>query len=268
MEIPVLKDKDFHFFQKLIFELAGLSMGDSKRPLISNRLATRLRYYEINSYEEYSKILLDSKNQEERQIFIDLLTTNETSFFREPIHFEFMKSHILNVEPLSNPFRVWSAACSSGEEPYSIAMLLEDKIKRGKWEIVASDISTRVLEKSKNGLYPIDKSEKIPIEYLKKYCLKGINSNSGYFKISDAIRREIQFLSVNLNQPFPKLGMFNVIFLRNVMIYFDKETRIKLIRNISSVLHHGGYLFIGHSETLLEITDQLVMVRPTIYRKK
>ncbi len=268
MEIPVLKDRDFIFFQKLIFELAGISMGSSKKPLIGNRLATRLRYFELESYEDYCKILSKNENEEERQIFIDLLTTNETSFFREPIHFEFMKSHILNTESLANPFRVWSAACSSGEEPYSIAMLLEDKIKRGKWEVVASDISTRVLEKSQNGLYPIDKSEKIPTDYLKKFCLKGVNANSGYFKISDAIRNEIRFLSVNLNQPFPNLGKFNIIFLRNVMIYFDKETRVKLIRQISSALEKDAYLFIGHSETLLEITDQLVMIRPTIYRKK
>jgi chemotaxis protein methyltransferase CheR len=268
MEVPVLKDKDFLFFQKLIFELAGLSMNESKKPLIGNRLATRLRNFEIDSYEDYCKILSDSKNLEEQQVFIDLLTTNETSFFREPIHFDFMKSNILNLESLPNPIRVWSAACSSGEEPYSIAMLLEDSLKRGKWELFASDISTRVLEKSKKGYYPIDKSEKIPVDYLKKFCLKGINSNSGYFKISDSIRSEIQFLNVNLNQPFPNLGMFHIIFLRNVMIYFDKETRIKLIRNISSVLNRDGYLFIGHSETLLEITDQLIMVRPTIYRKK
>lgn len=268
MEIPVLKDREFKFFQELIFELAGLSMSSAKRPLVGNRLATRLRYFEFDSYQKYCDILAKKENEDERQIFIDLLTTNETSFFREPIHFDFMKFHILNKEPVANPFRVWSAACSSGEEPYSIAMLLEDELKSGKWELTASDISSRVLEKSMKGLYPIDKSEKIPSNYLKKYCLKGVKSNEGFFKISDSIKNKIHFLSLNLNESFPSLGKFSIIFLRNVMIYFNKETRIKLINKMSSALNPGGYLFIGHSETLLEITDKLVMIRPTIYRKK
>ncbi|HMV44218.1 MAG TPA: CheR family methyltransferase [Leptospiraceae bacterium] len=270
MNIPPLLDKEFKYFQKLIFELAGLNMTIAKKPLIGNRLATRLRYYELDSYLEYYEIVADSRNKSERQIFVDLLTTNETSFFREPIHFDFMKSQILPKLETQNPFRVWSAACSSGEEPYSIAMLLDEFIKNNsKWEIIASDISSRVLEKSKKGLYPIDKSNMIPERYLKQYCLKGVNSNEGYFKISDYIRNKIEFKSVNLNEHFPKdLGKFNLVFLRNVMIYFDKPTRINLIRKISEILQPGGYLFIGHSETLLEITDALMMVRPTIYKKK
>ncbi|MBP9887739.1 MAG: protein-glutamate O-methyltransferase CheR [Leptospiraceae bacterium] len=268
MDFPALKDNEFHLFQKLIFEIAGLSMNVTKKPLIGNRLAKRLRYYSLNTYLEYYEILIDKSNEEERQVFIDLLTTNETSFFREPIHFDFMKTNILNQTDVDNPFRVWSAACSSGEEPYSIGMLLSDKLKSGKWEIVASDISSRVLDKSKEGLYPIDKSSKIPDEYLKKYCLKGVKSKEGYFKISDSIRDNIQFKYINLNEPFPNLGKFSLVFLRNVMIYFDRETRIKLIDQIASILNSGGYLFIGHSETLLEITNKLVMVRPTIYSKK
>lgn len=269
MNIPPLRDKEFKFFQKLIFELAGLNMTTAKIPLIGNRLATRLRYYQLNSYEKYCEILLDEQNEMERQIFVDLLTTNETSFFREPIHFDFMKSHILNDPNLQKPFRVWSAACSSGEEPYSVAMVLDEYIKNGQWEIFASDISSRVLEKSMKGLYPIDKSTMIPEKYLKKYCLKGVKSNEGFFKISNYIREKINFTSINLNEPFPRnIGYFSLIFLRNVMIYFDKQTRINLIKKISDSLQNGGYLFIGHSETLLEITDQLSMVRPTIYRKK
>lgn len=268
MHPPVLKDDEFHLLQKLIFKLAGLNMGLPKKPLIGNRLVKRLKFFEIGSYLEYYQILINPKNEEERQIFIDLLTTNETSFFREPIHFNFMKSHILNQVSIPNPFRVWSAACSSGEEPYSIAMLLEDTGKGGSWEIVASDISSRILEKSKLGLYPIDKSSKIPQEYLKKYCLKGVKTKEGYFKISDSIREKIQFKYINLNEPFPSLGKFHLIFLRNVMIYFDKETRVKLIEKMSAHLNQGGYLFIGHSETLLDITNELVMVQPTIYRKK
>jgi chemotaxis protein methyltransferase CheR len=268
MNIPVLRDSEFNSLKKLIYELAGLNMSAAKKPLVGNRLVTRLRYYNLKTYLEYYEILLHPDNHEERQVFIDLLATNETSFFREPIHFDFMKSNILNKNSIEIPYRVWSAACSSGEEPYSIGMLLEDKLKSGNWEVVASDISSRVLEKSEQGVYTIDKSDKIPEEYLKKYCLKGVKSKAGFFKISDLIRSSIHFKSINLNEPFPNLGKFSLIFLRNVMIYFNKETRTKLIERISSVLNPGGYLFIGHSETLLEITDKLVMVRPTIYRKK
>lgn len=268
MNIPVLSDHEFILFQKLIFNLAGLSMSQAKKPLIGNRLAKRLRYYEINTYLEYYQILLEPDMEEEKQIFVDLLTTNETSFFREPVHFDFMKNKILKENHLDKPFRVWSAACSSGEEPYSIGMILQDKLNDGNWEIIASDISSKVLKKSKEGLYPIDKSNKIPVEYLKKYCLKGVKSKEGFFKIDNSIRMNIHFKSINLNEPFPNFGKFHLVFLRNVMIYFDKETRIKLIAKISSLLNQGGYLFIGHSETLYEITDQLVMVQPTIYRKK
>lgn len=268
MDFPTLRDNEFKLFQELIFKLAGLSMNITKKPLIGNRLVKRLRYYEVDTYLEYYQILMEKENEEERQVFIDLMTTNETSFFREPVHFDFMKTDILNKPIAENPFRVWSAACSSGEEPYSIGMLLADQLKKNNWEILASDISSRVLEKSKEGLYPIDKSSKIPEDYLKKYCLKGVKSMAGYFKISDEIRQNIEFRSMNLNEPFPNIGKFSVVFLRNVMIYFDKPTRIKLIEQITSVLHSGGYLFIGHSETLLEITNKLVMVKPTIYRKK
>lgn len=264
----ILRDNEFQLFQKLIFELAGLSMNSTKKPLVGNRLAKRLRYYECETYLEYYQILNDLENEEERQIFVDLLTTNETSFFREPIHFDFMKEHVLCKNDAGDSFRVWSAACSTGEEPYSIGMILEDKLRGGKWQIIASDISSRVLEKSQEGLYPIDKSTKIPVEYLKKYCLKGVKTQSGYFKISDLIKRKIQFKSINLNEHFPNIGKFHIIFLRNVMIYFNKDTRIRLIDQMASHLNPGGYLFIGHSETLLDITDKLVMVKPTIYKKK
>lgn len=268
MNGPVLRDNEFQLFQKLIFELAGLSMSTTKKPLVGNRLAKRLRYYECETYLEYYQIISDFENEEEKQVFVDLLTTNETSFFREPIHFDFMRENILPKHETGDPFRIWSAACSSGEEPYSIGMILEDKLRGGNWQIIASDISSRVLEKSQEGLYPIDKSNKIPVEYLKKYCLKGVKTQLGYFKISDLIKKKIQFKSINLNEHFPNIGKFHIIFLRNVMIYFNKDTRIRLIDQMASHLNQGGYLFIGHSETLLDITDKLVMVKPTIYKKK
>ncbi|MBK8394486.1 MAG: protein-glutamate O-methyltransferase CheR [Leptospiraceae bacterium] len=268
MNQPSIKDNEFKLFQNLIYELAGLSMTVVKKPLVGNRLVKRLRYYEVESFLEYYEILIDKEYEHERQIFVDLMTTNETSFFREQVHFDFMVTNIIGRIKSDEIFRVWSAACSSGEEPYSIGMLLEDKLKSDHWQIIASDISSRVLEKSMEGLYPIDKSEKIPMDYLKKYCLKGIKDKTGYFKISDGIRSKIQFRPINLNEHFPNIGKFAVIFLRNVMIYFNKETRIKLISKMASKLNEGGYLFIGHSETLLDITDELVMVKPTIYRKK
>lgn len=268
MEIPPLSNKEFTHFQKLIYELAGLHMPPVKKSLIANRLVSRLRFYQIPTYQEYYDFLILPENADEKQIFVDLLTTNETSFFREPIHFQFLSDYIVTQKKDDSVFRIWSAACSSGEEPYSIAMLLADKIKYQSWEIIASDISSRILEKSNRGLYPIDKTVNIPTEYLKKYCLKGVNSNEGFFKIANEIKSNIRFLHMNLIEPFPVIGKFKFVFLRNVMIYFDKPTRKNIIEKMHDVITENGYLFIGHSETLLGVTDKFQMIKPTIYMRK
>jgi chemotaxis protein methyltransferase CheR len=262
-----LRNEDFYLFQDLIFQLAGISFDENKSSLVENRLASRIKKFQFQSYRDYFHFLKSPENNAERQYFIDVMTTNETSFFREINHFEFLQSTILPNFKSSNKFRVWSAACSSGEEAYSIAMVLENYLGSNRYEILGTDLSSRVLEKSKMGLYPMERAEKIPEPYLKKFCLKGKNSMEGFFKIDENLKMNIVFKSMNLNQKFPDLGKFDLIFVRNVMIYFNAETKEKLIRNMIDLLPKNGFLFIGQSETLLNRNLGLEMIKPSIYKK-
>ncbi len=267
MELPTITEKEFKLFQKMIYVSAGISMSDAKMALISNRLAKRIRFFNLNSYLEYYQLVQGDTHEGEKQILVDLLTTNETYFFREEVHFNFLKNEILKNFSNKKIFRVWSAASSSGEEAYSIAMILSDKLKNAHWEIMGSDISSQVLEKARKGVYKLEKSTGIPKNYMQEYCLKGVRSQEGYLKIKTELKARVNFYQINLNETIPEVGEFDVIFLRNVMIYFDADTRRKIISKILPAIAKNGYLFIGHSETLLGITDRLKNIKPTIYQK-
>lgn len=263
-----ITDQEFALFQRLIYKIAGISMADSKKTLLVGRLQKRLRHHGLENYTKYYRMLSTGEHPEELQIMVDLLTTNETYFFREPKHFDFLRNEILPRRKSSGPFRVWSAASSSGEEAYTLAMTLADTLRDAPWEIVGSDISTQVLEKARRGHYPMDRIEGIPPGFLNKYCLKGVRSQAGSFLIAPALRERVSFRQVNLTLPVDRdLGLFEVIFLRNVMIYFDMKTKRSVIDNLLPHLIPGGYLIIGHSETLNGISEGLSLVGPTIYRK-
>lgn len=262
----VLSDKEFQLFRGLIHKQAGISLGDAKKPLVAGRLSKRLRQLEIGSYSEYFRRV--QGNAQEMQHAIDLLTTNETYFFREPKHFDFLRDQVLPGAVGRGPFRVWSAACSSGEEPYTIAMVLAESLGLQRpWEIVASDLSTRVLKEAAGGLYPLADCDGIPRPLLHKHCLRGIGAHEGSVLINPALRERIGFRQINLNNALPNLGIFDVIFLRNVMIYFDIETKQQVVRRLLPMLKPGGHFMISHSENLNGITDALKPVRPSIYRK-
>lgn len=263
----ILKDQEFAQFQDLIYRIAGISLSSAKKPLVSGRLSKRLKHYQLSSYGEYFKLLTSGNSPGELQMAVDLLTTNETYFFREPIHFDFLRDKILPAHQHGRPFRVWSAASSSGQEPYSIAMTLADGLAGKPWEIVASDISTRVLEKARSGQYPLEQAEHIQRSYLTRYCLKGTGPAEGTFMIDRGIRSLINFMQVNLNEPLPKMGEFDLVFLRNVMIYFDNDTKRQVVLRIMQRMRPGACLFIGHSESLNGIVDELQPVQPAIYRK-
>lgn len=267
MHIPVITDKEFEHFQKMIYRIAGINMSAAKKPLVTSRLAKRLIQYGLGSYSEYFQLLNSGSHPAELQTAVDLLTTNETYFFREPKHFEFLQRKLLPQHMRSRPFRVWSAACSSGQEPYSIAMTLAEHLGDGPWEILASDISTRVLEKACRGQYPLEQTEHIPRSYLSKYCLKGVGSQDGTFLVDGKLRGRIKFAQINLNEALPRLEPLDLIFLRNVMIYFDVQTKRKVVQQLVEVLKPGGHLFIGHSESLNGIFDEIKPVAPAIYRK-
>jgi chemotaxis protein methyltransferase CheR len=200
---------------------------------------------------------------------VDLLTTNETYFFREPQHFDFLKQEILPAAKPGQTFRVWSAAASIGAEAYTIAMVLADKFGvDGAWEILGTDISNSVLEQARRGHYRLAETEKIPKEYLKKYCLKGKGAQEGTFLIDKRLRQHVSFEQMNLNtEGGKKVGDFDVIFLRNVLIYFDIPTKQRVVGNLIPCMKKGGYLIVGHSESLNGITSALVQVKPTVYRR-
>lgn len=264
----VITDQEFANFQRLIYKIAGISLADSKKVLVSGRLQRRLRHYDFDSFSQYYRLVTSGQQEEELQMMVDLLTTNETYFFREPRHFDFLRERILPKRPGHGTFRVWSAASSTGEEAYTIAMVLAEHLPDDNWEIVGSDISTKVLAKAAAGHYPLERHEGIPPALLSKYCLKGVRSQAGTFLIAPALRSRARFLQINLTQPITeKIGEFDVIFLRNVMIYFDNDTKRKVVANLLPRLKPGGHFIVGHSETLNGFTDALTMVQPTIYRK-
>jgi len=267
MELAPISNKEFDLFKSFIYQHAGISLTDSKQPLVSGRLAKRLRSHGLKTFTDYYRLISDPRHVEEQQIAIDLLTTNETHFFREPKHFDFMRTHILPQRTKGRNFRVWSAASSSGEEPYTIAMLLDEHLKTEPWEVMGSDISTRVLEQARAGYYPISRAEEIPRHYLTKYCLKGTGEHANKLLIVKDLRQKVLFTSINLTKPFPELGEFDVIFLRNVMIYFDAETKRQITRQMLSLLRPGGYFIISHSESLNGISNAYEAVMPSIYRK-
>jgi chemotaxis protein methyltransferase CheR len=262
-----ITDAEYALFQQLIYKIAGISMSDSKRTLLVGRLGKRLRHHKMTSYSDYYKLVTGPAGKQELQQMVDLLTTNETYFFREPRHFEFLTQTVLAQHPAGQPFNVWSGASSTGEEIYTLCMVLADKLgARGNWSVLGSDLSTQVLAVAEKGEYVLERTRGLPQNYLGKYCQLGSGAKLGTFTINEDLRQHAKFRQINLNQPIPEIGKFHVIFLRNVMIYFDNPTKRQVVAKLVSRLHPGGYLIIGHSESLNGLTDKLSVVQPTIYR--
>jgi chemotaxis protein methyltransferase CheR len=270
MSTATISDREFHQFQRFIFDTAGISLSPAKKALVSGRLSKRLQQFRLDSFGDYFHLLESGSEPSEVQVAVDLLTTNETYFFRESSHFDMLRevASARQAGPQKvQPFRVWSAASSSGEEAYSIAMVLADTLPASPWEVMGSDISTRVLQRARAGHYPIERTSHIPPEYLRRFCLRGIDEQQGTLLVHRSLRQRVQFMQVNLNAPLPQLGMFDVIFLRNVLIYFNVETKRQVVARVLSLLKPGGHFFIGHSESLNDITDAVQPLMPSMYRK-
>lgn len=267
MSMQQINDHEFEKFQKLLFDISGISLTPAKKPLVAGRLSKRLQFHQLSSFHDYFKLLKSNTHPHELQIALDLLTTNETYFFREGEHFKFLRECAEASKLQRNPFRVWSAACSSGQEPYSIAMVLEDCLGAREWEVLASDISTQVLAKAQQGLYSATEAERIPREYLTRFCLKGIGPQQGTLLVEPKLRQKVNFFQVNLNTELPRVGEFDVIFLRNVMIYFEVETKRQVVQRLQDRLKPNGYLLTGHSETLNGINNTLKTISPSVYQK-
>ncbi len=268
MSTDVISQPVFEQFQRLIFDQAGISLSEAKKRLVVGRLAKRLRHHGLDCYGDYFQRMISGQlGSQELQLVIDQLTTNETHFFREQAHFDFMRDELLPQVGPGRSYRVWSAASSSGEEAYSIAMVLHDTLGEGSWDVFGSDINREILAKATSAHYPMDSAHEIPEHFLKRYCLKGVRAQAGTFLMNSEIKQRVRFAQVNLNAPLPDLGQFDLIFLRNVMIYFSMATKQSVVERMLPKLKPGGYFIVGHSESLNGVTNQLQQLRPTVYRK-
>lgn len=235
--------------------------------LIMGRLSKRLALHQLESFGAYFRLLSSGQHPDEVQMAVDLLTTNETYFFREIKHFDFLREQALAARNRVQAFRVWSAASSSGEEAYSIAMMLADCMASTAWDVLGTDISSRMLDNATRALYSMERARHIPPAYLRQFCLKGTGEHEGRLLIGHDLRSKVHFRQLNLNTALPEIGQFDVIFLRNVMIYFNDETKRQVVQRVLAALKPGGYFCVGHSESLNNITQTVNAVAPSIYHK-
>lgn len=270
MATLAFSDKDFNRIRDLMHESIGLSYNDSKKSLIQSRLASRIQKLGVGGFSEYISLLEDESEAAEFQMAVDLLTTNETYFFREPKHYDLLAQELPKLADKAN-IAVWSAASSFGDEAYSTAMLLSDLQIAGqigpKWSILATDISHRVLLSAKEAVYPEDRLREVSPERLRCYCLRGEGAAAGQAMVQDKLRARVQFGQLNLCKPFSGLGPFDVIFLRNVLIYFDPPTKSEVVDRVLAMLKPGGLFFLGTAEGRVPCKTPITVLQPGAYRK-
>jgi chemotaxis protein methyltransferase CheR len=270
----VVDAKTYEYIRKLVYEHSRINLGNDKMDLVSARLNKRLRETKIPTIHDYIEYL--NANEGEMENLIDVISTNHTFFFREIQHFEFMQTtaipelHKCAQEHGESSFRLWCAASSSGDEPYSLAIQLNEyfKNKNFDWDIQATDISNRILAKAQNGVFPEERLKEVRPDLLRLYFQKGFGTQEGFYRVKEELRKKVTYSRLNLLQPqYPFQKPFHVIFCRNVMIYFDRPTQEELVNHLASLLVPGGYLMIGHSESLTGIKHPLKSVKPAIYHK-
>ncbi len=273
-DLAPLADQDFDFLRRLVYEQSRIHLGPDKRVLVASRLAKRLRQLRLAGYHDYCGLLRSPGGGEELRYLIDRISTNHTTFFREPRHFDFLRDVLLpswSAAAKREPLRLWSAACSSGEEPYSLAILLAEHLApptAQAWQIEASDISTRVLDLAQAGVYDTERLAGVRADWLPRYFQKGVRQWQGHFRIKPGLRERVRFHHLNLLEAnYPFIHPFHVIFCRNVMIYFDRPTQEALVGHLADRLVPGGYLMVGHSESLGAIKHPLRAVQPAVYVK-
>jgi chemotaxis protein methyltransferase CheR len=270
LDRAVLSVRDFDRIRKLAFEYCGLDIEKGKEELVASRLGKIMRGLEITSFSHYYDYVLADKSSQALVTMIDSLTTNHTSFFREPQHFAFLDSTVLPALAGRSHIDIWSAASSSGEEPYSVAFAAKDFYGENcpELRILASDISTRILETAKTATYDVQRVAGIPKDALKRHFLRGSGPASSLYRVKPAIRNAVTFQRINLMESFASLTtLFPLILCRNVMIYFNALTQQELVERFYQQIEPGGYLFIGHSESLNRIKHSFEYIAPAIYRK-
>lgn len=266
-------DAVFGRIRILMHTLSGVHLADSKKELVRARIGKRLRALGCTGFRQYLEIVSSPGGRRELAYMVDLLTTNQTFFFREPAHFQFLKKEVFpHLRALPRPFRIWSAGCASGEEPYSIAILLLEEIPgviRRDVKILATDLSRRALAKAGEGVYDEGQLRCVPLPLRSRYFTllpSGAERRSRY-RVTAEVRALVRIAWMNLMDPWPMRGPFDVIFCRNVMIYFDRATRERLVQRFSAHLSPGGYLMVGHSESLSGLRHDLHYIQAAVYRK-
>ncbi len=271
-----LSEKDFTAFSNFIYSEFGIKMPPVKRVMLQGRLLKRIRQLNMKSYSQYKDYLFSKEGQKEEIFnFLNVVTTNKTDFYREPIHFDFLKANVLpefTEKSSQDIFRIWSAGCSSGEELYTISITLNEYKREHpafQYSLLGTDISQNVLSKAAKGVYPLNKVDVIPLELKKKYLLKSKDKENPTVKVRPELQRNLQLKYLNLmDSSYSNIKeTYDVIFCRNVLIYFDRVTQEKVINKLSERLKKGGIFFIGHSESLTGMNVPLEHIKPTIFRK-
>lgn len=261
-----LSSAHFERIIAMLHEHAGIRLRAGKEGLVRARLAKRLRALGLTDFDAYLDVVARDPARREFTEMVDVLTTNKTSFFREQAHFEFLQEEVLPACP--GPVRLWSAGCSSGEEPYTLAMILREALPEPaarQAKILATDLSHRVLATAKAGIYPADALAEAPRTLAQKYWRPVAGDGAPRLEATPALRSLIQFGKLNLMDRWPMRGPFDAIFCRNVMIYFDKATQQALVQRYWELLRPGGYLFVGHSESLTGLAHRFTYVQPAVY---
>ncbi len=271
-----LSHGDFERFQKLVYGESGIWLAECKQALLVARLTKRLRERGIATFGQYFRVVSNDTEAEERRLMIEALCTHETHFFREPQHWKFLETSLLPrwradaaAGKRRRRVRALSAGCSTGEEPYTLAMTLLEHLPADEgWsvEVVAADLSTRVVERARAGVWPMARAAEIPERYLRRYMLRGRGAQEGKLAAGDEIRAPLRFQTLNLNEaPLDVSGSFDLVFCRNVLIYFDARSRAAAVERLAGLLEPDGHLFVGHAESLGHVAPQLHCVLPTVY---
>lgn len=264
------KPQQVRKISELVYRAAGINLKQNKEALVRARLMKRLRVLGIRRVADYLDLIENHPEGEEIACLIDVMTTNKTSFFREVEHFRFLRDRVL-PQLAAQRVRFWSAACSSGEEAYTLAIVLREHLpgmEARDVRILATDISHRVLEKARQAVYPQAAVQEVPLPQYRKYFVRMPHGRSGWVRVASEAQRMVHLAHLNLMAPWPMRGGFQVIFCRNVMIYFDRPTQQTLVQRFWDILEDGGYLFVGHSEGLSAIRHRFHYVQPAVYRKK
>lgn len=270
-----LRDNDFEQIRSFVYELCGINLHDGKRELVKARLSKRLRKGNFRSFAEYYKFVRTEEGTNELIAMVDSLSTNLTNFFREEKHFNTLREIVPEMletarfDSRKPELKIWCAGCSTGEEPYSIAMTIKEMVENKNVDVkmLATDISTRVLRTAVSGIYSEERVKRIPKEMLRKYFQIGEGRWKGYYRAKNTLREMVAFKRFNLMETPPFNALFTIIFCRNVMIYFDKETQRGLVERFYDCLRDDGWLFVGHSESLTGLAHQFRYVEPSVYRK-